>query len=67
VTSAVIWAICLAPVLWLIFRFREDGLSERSYAIVEVGEEGTKPVSPARRSFDAPRAEARLGTLAPTN
>ncbi len=50
-----------------LFRFREDGLSERSYAIVEVGEDGAKPVSPARRSFDAPRAEARLGTPAPTN
>ena len=43
-----------------LFRFRDDGLSERSYAIVEVGEHGTKPVRPASRSFDAPRAEARL-------
>ena len=50
-----------------LFRFGEDGLSERSYAIVEVGEDGAKPVSPARRSFEAPRAEARLGTQTRTN
>ena len=43
-----------------LFRFRADGLSERSYAIVEVGEDGVKPVRPASRTFDAPRAEARL-------
>ena len=43
-----------------LFRFRADGLSERSYAIVEVGEDGVKPVMPASRTFDAPRAEARL-------
>ncbi len=43
-----------------LFRFRADGLSERSYAIVEVGEDGAKPVRPASRTFDAPRAEARL-------
>ena len=50
-----------------LFRFHADGLSERSYAIVEVGEDGVKPVSPARRSFDAPRAEARLETPTRTN
>lgn len=50
-----------------LFRFRDDGLSERSYAIVEVGEDGAKPVSPARRSFDAPRAEASLAAPARTN
>ena len=43
-----------------LFRFRADGLSERSYAIVEVGEDGVKPVRPASRTFDAPRVEARL-------
>ena len=26
VLSAVIWAICLAPLLWLVVRFLEDGL-----------------------------------------
>ena len=50
-----------------LFRFHADGLSERSYAIVEVGEDGVKPVSPARRSFDAPRAEASLKTPTRTN
>lgn len=50
-----------------LFRFGEDGLSERSYAIVEVGEDGAKPVSPARRSFAAPRAEARLAAPTRTN
>ena len=45
-----------------LFRFRADGLSERSYAIVEVGEDGVKPVRPASRTFDAPRVEARLDT-----
>ena len=43
-----------------LFRFRADGLSERSYAIVEVGEDGVRPVSPAGRTFDAPRAQASL-------
>ena len=50
-----------------LFRFHADGLSERSYAIVEVGEDRVKPVSPARRSFDAPRAEASLETPTRTN
>ena len=50
-----------------LFRFRADGLSERSYAIVEVGEDGVRPVSPAGRTFDAPRAQASLDVPARTN
>ena len=50
-----------------LFRFRADGLSERSYAIVEVGEDGVRPVSAASRTFEAPRAEARLNAPTPTN
>ena len=42
-----------------LFRFRADGLSERSYAIMEVGAEGVKQVSAASRGFGAPR-RARL-------
>ncbi len=38
-----------------LFRFRPDGLSERSYAIMEVGADGVKQVSAASREFGAPR------------
>ena len=42
-----------------LFRFRADGLSERSYAILEVGPGGVKRVSAASRAFAGPRDEAR--------
>ena len=42
-----------------LFRFRADGLSERRYAIMEVGPDGVKRVSAASRAFAAPREEAR--------
>lgn len=41
-----------------LFRFRADGLSERSYAIMEVGADGVKQVSAASRTFGAPRRAA---------
>ena len=40
-----------------LFRFRADGLSERSYAIMEVGADGVKQVSAAGREFGPPRRE----------
>lgn len=40
-----------------LFRFRADGLSERSYAIMEVGADGVRQVSAASRAFAAPRRE----------
>ena len=43
-----------------LFRFRADGLSERSYAIMEVGPDRVKQVSPASRAFAGPVGEARL-------
>ena len=42
-----------------LFRFRADGLSERSYAIMEVDPGGVKQVSAASRAFAGPREEAR--------
>ena len=39
-----------------LFRFRADGLAERSYAIMEVGEDGVRQVSAASREFGAPPA-----------
>ncbi len=51
-----------------LFRFRSDGLSERSYAVVEVGADGVKQVRAAQRSFaPAARQEARGGARPATN
>ena len=50
-----------------LFRFRPDGLSERSYAIMEVGPDRVEQVSAASRSFPAPAGKARLREPPGTN
>ena len=50
-----------------LFRFRPDGLSERSYAIMEVGPDRVKQVSAASRAFAGPVGEARLRDPPETN
>ena len=44
-----------------------DGLSERSYAIMEVGPDRVKQVSAASRAFAGPVGEARLRDPPETN
>ena len=49
-----------------LFRFRDDGLNERRYAIAEVTGDRFRVVSAAAEDFTAPRGEGEIVSEAPT-